>query len=80
MVLAGLGIALLPTTAVATELRDGTLRRIDLVGSPPIERRIVGVRRLDEEERSARGDGVLGAPRGVRAAATTEPARERHDP
>ena len=40
MVLAGLGVALLPTTAVANELRDGTLRRIDLVGSPPIERRI----------------------------------------
>ena len=52
MVLAGLGVALLPTTAVATELRDGTLRRIDLIGSPPIERRIVGVRRLDEENRS----------------------------
>ena len=46
MVLAGLGIALLPTTAVARELRDGTLRRVDLVGTPPIERRIVAVRRL----------------------------------
>jgi DNA-binding transcriptional LysR family regulator len=52
MVLAGLGIALLPTTAVAGELRDGTLRRLDLVGSPPLERRIVGVRRLDDEGRS----------------------------
>ena len=52
MVLAGLGVALLPTTAVANELRDGTLRRINLVGSPPIERRIVGVRRLDGENRS----------------------------
>jgi DNA-binding transcriptional LysR family regulator len=52
MVLAGLGVALLPTTAVADELRDGTLRRIDLIGSPPIERRIVGVRRLDDEHRS----------------------------
>lgn len=52
MVLAGLGIALLPTTAVAGELHDGSLRRIDLVGTPPIERRIVGVRRLDEEHRS----------------------------
>ena len=52
MVLAGLGVALLPTTAVASELRDGTLRRIDLIGSPPIERRIVGVRRLDDEHRS----------------------------
>ena len=53
MVLAGLGVALLPTTAVAGELGDGTLRRIDLVGSPPIERRIVAVRRLDDEHRSA---------------------------
>jgi DNA-binding transcriptional LysR family regulator len=52
MVLAGLGVALLPTTAVADELRNGTLRRIDLVGSPPIERRIVAVRRLDDEHRS----------------------------
>lgn len=52
MVLAGLGVALLPTTAVAGELGDGSLRRIDLIGSPPIERRIVGVRRLDEENRS----------------------------
>jgi DNA-binding transcriptional LysR family regulator len=56
MVLAGLGIALLPTTAVAGELRDGTLHRIDLVGTPPIERRIVAVRRLDEEDRSRAGE------------------------
>jgi DNA-binding transcriptional LysR family regulator len=52
MVLAGLGIALLPTTAVADELRDGTLRRLELIDTPPIERRIVGVRRLDAEGRS----------------------------
>src|SRR5829696_8142344 len=52
MVLAGLGVALLPTTAVAGELRDGTLRRVDLIGTPPIERRIVAIRRLDDEHRS----------------------------
>ena len=52
MVLAGLGIALLPTTAVADELAAGTLRRLELIGSPPIERRIVAVRRLDDERRS----------------------------
>jgi DNA-binding transcriptional LysR family regulator len=56
MVLAGLGIALLPTTAVVGELRDGSLRRIDLVGTPAIERRIVGVRRLDRERRSPAAD------------------------
>lgn len=52
MVLAGLGVALLPTTAVAGELREGTLRRLDLIGTPPIERRIVAVRRLDGDRRS----------------------------
>ena len=52
MVLAGLGVALLPTTAVAGELRDGSLRRLDLIGTPPIERRIVAVRRLDPDGRS----------------------------
>jgi DNA-binding transcriptional LysR family regulator len=56
MVLAGLGVALLPTTAVAGELRDGSLRRLQLIGSPPIERRIVGVRRLDEENRGRAAD------------------------
>ena len=56
MVLAGLGIALLPTTAVAGELRDGTLHRIQLIGTPPIERRIVAVRRLDREHRTGASD------------------------
>jgi DNA-binding transcriptional LysR family regulator len=44
MVLAGLGIALLPTTAVARELEEGRLRRIQLTGTPPLERRIVAIR------------------------------------
>jgi DNA-binding transcriptional LysR family regulator len=52
MVLAGLGVALLPTTAVAGELRSGALRRIELIGTPRIERRIAALRRLDEEGRS----------------------------
>jgi DNA-binding transcriptional LysR family regulator len=49
MVLAGLGVALLPTTAVAGELSSGALRRIDLIGTRPIERRIVAIRRRDAE-------------------------------
>jgi DNA-binding transcriptional LysR family regulator len=52
MVLAGLGVALLPTTAVAGELRSGALRRIELIGTPRIERRIAALRRLDGEGRS----------------------------
>ena len=52
MVLAGLGVALLPTTAVAGELRSGALRRIELIGTPRIERRIAALRRLDDEGRT----------------------------
>jgi len=52
MVLAGLGVALLPTTAVAGELRSGALRRIELIGTPRIERRIAALRRLDGEDRT----------------------------
>jgi DNA-binding transcriptional LysR family regulator len=50
MVLAGLGVALLPRTAVNDELAGGRLRAIDVVGTPPIERRIVAVR---QRERAA---------------------------
>jgi DNA-binding transcriptional LysR family regulator len=49
MVLAGIGVALLPTTAVAGELKSGALRRIELIGTPRIERRIAALRRLDVE-------------------------------
>jgi DNA-binding transcriptional LysR family regulator len=52
MVLAGLGVALLPTTAVVGELRAGSLRRIELIGTPRIERRIAALRRLDDEGRT----------------------------
>lgn len=49
MVVAGLGIALLPHTAVASELADGRLRAIRLAGSAPIRRRIVAIRRRDQD-------------------------------
>ena len=52
MVLAGLGVALLPMTAVAGELRSGSLRRVVLIGTPRIERRIAALRRLDGDGRS----------------------------
>lgn len=47
MVGQGLGIALLPHTAVADELADGRLRAIAIRGSQPIRRRIVAIRRRD---------------------------------
>ena len=47
MVLQGLGIALLPSTAVAQELLDGRLVAIELIGAAPIRRRITAIRRRD---------------------------------
>jgi DNA-binding transcriptional LysR family regulator len=57
MVGKGLGVALLPHTAVASELADGRLHAIEIEGSQPIRRRIVAVRRRD-----------LGPPSGTVAA------------
>ncbi|MFL5769822.1 MAG: LysR family transcriptional regulator [Chloroflexota bacterium] len=47
MVESGLGVALLPHTAVAGELADGSLRTVAISGTPPIRRRIVAIRRAD---------------------------------
>jgi DNA-binding transcriptional LysR family regulator len=47
MVGQGLGIALLPHTAVMGELRDGRLRAITIEGVAPIRRKIVAIRRRD---------------------------------
>jgi DNA-binding transcriptional LysR family regulator len=47
MVEEGLGVALLPRTAVAPELADGRLRQVALSDMAPVRRRIVVVRRRD---------------------------------
>lgn len=47
MVRQGLGVALLPQTAVAEELAAGTLRRVAIADAAPVRRRIVAVRRRD---------------------------------
>ncbi len=47
MVGKGLGIALLPSTAVAGEVRDGRLVAIPMRGAAPIRRRITAIRRRD---------------------------------
>lgn len=45
MVERGLGVALLPGTAVAGSLQSGTLREVRLVDAPPIRRRMVLIER-----------------------------------
>jgi len=47
MVERGLGVALLPRTAIATELTVGSLRAVTILGALPIRRRIVAIRRRD---------------------------------
>jgi DNA-binding transcriptional LysR family regulator len=47
MVENGLGVALLPRTAIAAELAAGSLRAVTILGALPIRRRIVAIRRRD---------------------------------
>ena len=47
MVEQGLGVALLPSTAVAEELDSGALVRVALADAAPVRRRIVAIRRRD---------------------------------
>jgi DNA-binding transcriptional LysR family regulator len=47
MVQLGLGIALLPRSALSDELGDGSLAAITVVSSAPVRRQIVAIRRRD---------------------------------
>lgn len=67
MVRQGLGVALLPHTAVAEELEAGSLRSVRIADAPRVRRRIVAIRRRD-----------AGPPSGILAAflATLDGLRE----
>jgi DNA-binding transcriptional LysR family regulator len=60
MVERGLGVALLPGTAVADALAAGSLREIELIGAPTIRRRIVAVERPGSRPESAFLDTLWG--------------------
>ncbi len=60
MVERGLGVALLPGTAVADALPDGSLREIELVGATPIRRQIVAVERVGERPTSPFSETLWG--------------------
>ena len=51
MVQQGLGVALLPQTAVAGELADGSLVAVRIADVEPAHRQIVAVRRKDDGDR-----------------------------
>ncbi len=59
MVRQGLGVALLPHTAIAGDLARGDLRAVDLVGVGPTRRRIVAVHRGGAGSRSPALQGFL---------------------
>ena len=60
MVERGLGVALLPGTAVADALADGSLHEIELAGAAAIRRRIVAVERVDSRATSPFLDTLWG--------------------
>jgi DNA-binding transcriptional LysR family regulator len=60
MVERGLGVALLPGTAVADSLSAGSLREIELAGTAAIKRRIVAVERLGSRPTSPFLDTLWG--------------------
>jgi DNA-binding transcriptional LysR family regulator len=63
MVERGLGICLVPLSAITGELAAGTLRVVDLAGGAPAQRDIVAVRRCDAGQPS----GVVAAFLGLLA-------------
>lgn len=66
MVEQGLGVALLPLTAVAGELEDGRLRAVLLEGTTPIRRRIVAIRRRDQADLAGPAAAFLEVLAGIR--------------
>lgn len=59
MVRQGLGVALLPHTAIAGEVAQGVLRAIPLEAAPPTRRRIIAVRRTSTAPPSVPVQGFL---------------------
>jgi DNA-binding transcriptional LysR family regulator len=60
MVQRGLGVSLLPRTAIALEVEAGTLARVELRDAAPMRRQIVAMRRRDAGEPSGLVSAFLG--------------------
>ena len=75
MVEQGFGIALLPRTAVATELAAGTLHEVPIADAEPVRREIVAIRRRDRAADAGAAASFLGTVEAMRAELAKEPRR-----
>jgi DNA-binding transcriptional LysR family regulator len=71
MVQQGLGVALLPRMALATELKSRSLRPVRIAGAPVVRRPLVALRRRDAGPPIGPVAGFLGVLEEVRAGQTT---------
>ena len=75
MVQQGLGVALLPQTAVAAELDAGSLRVVVIAGAEPVRRQIVAIRRRDSGPPSGAAAAFMQTLAGVRLDGLTPAGR-----
>jgi DNA-binding transcriptional LysR family regulator len=75
MIQQGFGIALLPRTAVASELAAGTLREVRIADAEPVRRQIVAIRRRDRSADAGAAASFIGTVEAMRAELAKEPRR-----
>lgn len=69
MVQEGIGVALLPMSSVAGEVREGSVVRVRITDAPPVRRRYVAIRRRDSAAADGREDLFINAVREFGSAA-----------
>jgi DNA-binding transcriptional LysR family regulator len=80
MVQEGFGVALLPHTAVAEELRAGTLREVEVADADPPRREIVAIRRRDGGPPAGTVAAFLDTLEAMRPELSREPRRPGEAP
>jgi DNA-binding transcriptional LysR family regulator len=75
MIQQGFGIALLPRTAVTSELTAGTLREVQISDAEPVRRQIVAIRRRDRSADAGAAASFIGTVETMRSELAREPRR-----